>query len=120
LPQVVHDFDGQTLLPLVTLALILTAVCVINLSLIVFNTTKRNFFVLVDWISCAIDVWESGEKISREFDRVTAVTYWDRYNKHLKKLKAWAEFSAKPSSLESAGGHDLCTELCEDLLRNSR
>jgi uncharacterized membrane protein len=43
-----HDFDGQTLLPLVTLALILTAVCVIDLSLIVFNTTKRKSFVLVD------------------------------------------------------------------------
>jgi hypothetical protein len=56
-------------------------------------------------------------KISREFD---CITYWDRYNKHLKKLKAWAEFSAKPSSVESAGGHDLCTELREDLLRNSR
>jgi uncharacterized membrane protein len=43
-----HDFDGQTLLPLVTLALILTAVCVIDLSLIVFNTTKTKSFVLVD------------------------------------------------------------------------
>jgi len=88
-----HDFDGQTMLPLVTLALILTA------------------------ISCAIDLWETGEKVPREFDRIT---YCPKYDKHLKRLSAWAAFSAKPSSVELAGGHDLCTELREDLLRNSR
>jgi hypothetical protein len=59
----------------------------------------------------------TGEKVSREFDRIT---YCPRYNKHLKKLTAWAAFSAKPNSVEAAGGHDLCTELREDLLLNSR
>jgi hypothetical protein len=59
----------------------------------------------------------TGEKVSCEFDRIT---YCPRYNKHLKKLTAWAAFSAKSSSVEAAGGHDLCTELRKDLLRNSR
>lgn len=68
-------------------------------------------------ISCAIDVWVTGEKVPREFDRIT---YWPRYMKHLKKLTAWAVFCAKPSSVELAGGHDQCAELREDLLRNSR
>jgi hypothetical protein len=51
--------------------------------------------------------------LNREFDRIT---YSPRYHKHLKRLTAWATFSAQPSSVESTGGHDLC----EDLLRNSR
>jgi len=51
--------------------------------------------------------------LNREFDRTT---YSPRYHKHLKRLTAWATFSAQPSSVESTGGHDLC----EDLLRNSR
>jgi hypothetical protein len=34
--------------------------------------------------SCSIDVWETGEKVSREFDRITN---WPRYNKHLKKVE---------------------------------
>ena len=106
-----HDFDGKTMLPLVTLALILTAVRDCDLSFI-FLSLKLFFY-----ISCAIDVWETGEKVSREFDRIT---YWPRYNKHLKKLTAWAAFSAKPNSVELAGGHDLCAELRKDLLRNSR
>ncbi|KAF8876416.1 hypothetical protein BD779DRAFT_1560568 [Infundibulicybe gibba] len=79
-------FSGLSLLPLITIALILSAV------------------------ACAIDEWKTGRFVGVGFERTH---YAARFNRFLKTLQQWKEFSATQD-------HDLATELQTDLLRNAR
>ena len=82
---IVHPEYFNGVVPLVTVAFIVTAVSDVTLSCV------DSCITIKIQIECALDEWETGVLKKIKFDAKTYETVFDR---HLQNLRAWAQYSS--------------------------